>query len=166
MRKFKVCLLGAFAVGKTSLIRRFVYSLFDGRYQTTLGVKIDKKSVQIDGQAVELMLWDLAGEDDFIKVPDSYLRGSAGAILVADGSRAETLQVAIDLRQKLESEAGQVPIVLLVNKSDLRDRWNIDRHRLDALADTGLRVIETSALTGNNVNRAFGVLTQQLLATA
>ena len=166
MRKFKVCLLGAFAVGKTSLIRRFVYSLFDGRYQTTLGVKIDKKSVQIDGQAVELMLWDLAGEDDFIKVPDSYLRGSAGAILVADGSRAETLQVAIDLRQKLESEAGQVPIVLLVNKADLRDSWNIDRHRLDALADTGLWVIETSALTGNNVNRAFGMLAQQLLATA
>lgn len=166
MRKFKICLLGAFAVGKTSLVRQFVFSLFDGRYQTTLGVKIDKKSIQIDDQSAELILWDLAGEDDFIKVPESYLRGSAGAILVADGTRAETLQVALDLGQKLESEVGQVPVVLLVNKSDLRENWKIDTHRLNQLDDTGPRVIETSALTGDNVNRAFHLLAQELLATA
>ena len=163
MRKYKVCLLGAFAVGKTSLVRQFVYSLFDGRYQTTLGVKIDKKSIRIDDQAIELMLWDLAGEDDFIKVPESYLRGSAGALLVADGTRGETLEVALDLRQKLQSGVGPVPVVLLVNKSDLRDSWNIDMHWLD---DIGLRVVETSALTGDNVNRAFHILAQALLDKA
>jgi GTPase SAR1 family protein len=59
MKKFKVSMLGAFAVGKTSLVRQYVFSIFSGSYQTTLGVKIDKKSLEVDGEMVELILWDL-----------------------------------------------------------------------------------------------------------
>ncbi len=61
----KVCLLGAFAVGKTSLVRRYVESIFDKRYQTTLGVKVDKKSLRLEDSVMTLVLWDLAGKDQF-----------------------------------------------------------------------------------------------------
>ena len=156
-------MLGAFAVGKTSLVRQFVFSIFSGKYQTTLGVKIDKKSLQFDDQLVEMILWDLAGEDDFIKVPESYLRGSSGAVLVVDGTRGETLQVATELYKKLEGTVGKVPVTLMVNKSDLKDQWNVDRHALDELDDIGWHVIETSAMTAENVNQAFHDLAQRLL---
>jgi len=159
-------MLGAFAVGKTSLVRQFVFSIFSGKYQTTLGVKIDKKSLQIDDQPVELILWDLAGEDDFMKVPMSYLRGSAGAVLVADGTRADTLEVAIELNQKLRSQVGEVPVILLVNKSDLKDDWKIDQEALNKLSDSGWQVIESSAMSGTNVNRAFQNLAQQILVNS
>ena len=95
-------MLGAYAVGKTSLVRQYVYSIFGGRYQSTIGVKIDSKQMQIDGQQIELILWDLAGEEESINVRSSYLRGSAGAVLVADGTRGETLDVAT--RRRLRDE--------------------------------------------------------------
>jgi small GTP-binding protein len=163
MKKFKVSMLGAFAVGKTSLVRQYVFSIFSGSYQTTLGVKIDKKSIQIDGETVELILWDLAGEDDFMKVPGSYLRGSSGVLLVADGTRADTLETAIGLNQKVIEEVGDVPVILLINKSDVKVDWTIDQVELKKLQERGWRIIETSAMDGANVNQAYQELAQRLI---
>ncbi len=157
-------MLGAFAVGKTSLVRRYVHSIFSEKYQTTLGVKIDKKSLDVDGRQLEFILWDLAGEDDFINVRSSYLRGSAGGMLVADGTRAETLDIAFDLRDRLYREVGEVPVVLMLNKSDLRQQWSIETERLEELRADGWRVIETSALDGANVDAAFELLARTLPA--
>src|ERR1051325_7234218 len=70
----KICMLGAYAVGKTSLVARFVRSIFSEKYHTTIGVKIDKKTLRVDDQELSLILWDLAGEDDFYQVRMSYLR--------------------------------------------------------------------------------------------
>lgn len=164
MSKFKICMLGAFAVGKTSLVQRYVHSLFSEQYQTTLGVKIDKKDLQLDGREIEFILWDLAGEDDFIHVRSSYLRGSAGGVLVADGARGETLDIVFKLRDKLYQEVGQVPVILLINKSDLRDHWTIDTDRLKTLRDEGWQIIEVSARDSSNVDQAFELLAGQLLA--
>lgn len=166
MTKFKVCMLGAFAVGKTSLVQRYVHSIFSERYQTTLGVKIDKKNLQVDGRSIEFILWDLAGEDDFINVRSSYLRGSAGGVLVADGTRAETLDIVFELRDKLYHEVGEVPVILIINKSDLSDNWNIDSQRLETLRVEGWQLIETSARDSINVDQAFETLAGQLLAAA
>jgi len=167
MNKYKVCMLGAFAVGKTSLVQRYVNSIFDEKYQTTLGVKIDRKSLQSNKGLVELILWDLAGEDEFMKVRGSYLRGSAGAVLVADGTRGETLDIALELKERLDAEVGKVPVVLLINKSDLTASWNIDTNRFEQLRDGGMQVIETSALNSDNVDYAFENLTAQIVeATA
>lgn len=77
MIKKKVCMLGAFAVGKTSLVERFVKSIFSEKYVTTVGVKIDKKSMQFDNEQIELLLWDIHGEDEFQKVRPSYLRSNS-----------------------------------------------------------------------------------------
>jgi len=80
-------MVGQFGVGKTSLVRRFVDSIFDERYLSTIGVKIDRKDVTIGSASVTLMLWDLAGEDDLAQLKVSHLRGASGYILVADGCR-------------------------------------------------------------------------------
>lgn len=166
MIKKKVCMLGAFAVGKTSLVQRFVYSIFSDKYKTTLGVKIDKKGVSVDDAEVELILWDLAGEDEFMKVRDSYLRGSAGFLLVADGTRAETLEIAEQLHKKMMTVVGEIPFTLILNKSDLLDQWQIDEARLDNLRARGWEVTKTSALNNNNVEAVFQTLARKLVVNS
>lgn len=160
--KMKVCMLGAFAVGKTSLVQRFVNSMFSEKYQTTLGVKIDKKTITVENQAIDLILWDLAGEDEFMKVRSSYLRGSSGAILVADGTRQETIDIAIELNQKVNREVGSIPFVLLINKSDLKSNWLVHEEQLLPLKDSGWEIIEVSALENNNVEFAFQQLASEM----
>ncbi len=166
MIKKKVCMLGAFAVGKTSLVQQFVNSVFHEKYQTTLGVKIDKKSLIINQQSIDLILWDLAGEDDFMEVRSAYLRGSAAVILVADGTRDETLDTVIKLKNRVFREVGPIPFILLVNKSDLKDDWRIDQFMLDQLAQQGWDILHTSAKSHDNVEQAFLQLAQQLIEPA
>jgi len=95
----KICLLGGFGVGKTSLVSRFVHSIFSDKYLTTVGVKIEKKSLVLNEQELDLVIWDLYGEDDFQKVRMSYLRGASGYLLVADGTRRTTLDTAMSLHE-------------------------------------------------------------------
>ena len=111
----KVCMMGAFAAGKTSLVARFVKSIFSDKYLTTVGVKVDKKSIQIGERDLNLILWDLYGEDEFQKVRLSYLRGSSGYVLVVDGTRRITLDKAILLQKEAEEALGKVPFVLALN---------------------------------------------------
>src|SRR5271169_2004389 len=125
MLKKKICMVGEFGVGKTSLVRRFVDSMFDERYLSTVGVKIDRKDVTVGSESVTLMLWDLAGEDDLAQLKVSHLRGASGYILVVDGCRAASLVKAVDLQQRIVDQLGPLPFVLVLNKSDLRDRWEI-----------------------------------------
>ena len=160
----KICMVGAYAVGKTSLVARFVRSIFSDKYLTTVGVKIDKKTVHLGGQDVSLILWDLAGEDDFIQVRMSYLRGSAGYLLVADGTRRATLDKALELQERVEREVGKMPFILLINKLDVIDDWEIHENDLASLSESGWDVTATSAKTGVGVNETFLALSQRILA--
>ena len=160
----KVCLIGAFAVGKTSLVRRFVHSIFDDKYLTTIGVKIEQCSVALPGEPkVNLVVWDLAGEDRFHQLAMNYVRGAAGYILVADGTRGETLDHALDLHQRVQEAHGRLPHVLVVNKADLKAQWEVESGVLDHLQATGHQLRETSALDGSGVAAAFHDLTRELL---
>jgi small GTP-binding protein len=152
MLKKKICMVGQFGVGKTSLVRRFVDSIFDERYLTTIGVKIDRKDVHIDGQPLTLMLWDLAGEDDLAPFNVSHLRGASGYILVADGCRSATLEKAAELQQRIAQLLGPMPFVLVVNKTDLRDRWEVQSVQV---AQYGWPTFETSAKLGSGVEEMF-----------
>jgi small GTP-binding protein len=151
-------MLGAFAVGKTSLVARFVSSIFSDKYLTTVGVKIDKKTVQVAGEQMSLILWDLYGQDEFQKMNVSYLRGAGGYLLVADGTRRATLDIACELQETVAGLIGAVPFVLLINKSDLDDEWQIDDASLSGIARRGWTVIRTSAKSGEGVDEAFMTL--------
>jgi small GTP-binding protein len=160
MLKKKICMVGQFGVGKTSLVRRFVDSIFDERYLTTVGVKIDRKDVAVGSASITLMLWDLAGEDDLAQLNVSHLRGASGYILVADGCRAASLVKAVDLQQRIVDQLGPLPFVLVLNKSDLRDRWEIQEA---AVSQRGWLTFETSAKAGSGVDEMFLALAGKLL---
>jgi small GTP-binding protein len=164
MMQKKICMLGATGVGKTSLVSRFVSSLFSDKYLTTIGVKVDKKDMAVDGQDITLMLWDIYGQDEFQTVRASYLRGASGYLLVADGTRVQTLEVARELHQTAEGVIGQVPFVLVLNKADLDRDWCIDDRTLWRLAEDGWSIIRTSAKTGAGVDEAFHRLAQKMVA--
>lgn len=158
-------MLGATAVGKTSLVRRFVESMFSEKYQATIGVKIDRKLVELDDTQVSLLLWDLQGEDDLQKVRMSYLRGAAGLVFVADGTRPETVETARGIQQSAVETIGEVPAVLLLNKSDLSENWMVDDALVHGSGPVGLTVFRTSARTGDNVDAAFTELVRRMRAT-
>lgn len=156
-------MLGSYSVGKTSLVRRFVSGIFDEKYQTSIGVKIDNKIVSSTGKEVLLLLWDIYGEDRFQKVQMSYLSGMSGYLLVVDPTRRETLEDALDLQKRVIEGKGAVPSILALNKCDLLQDWEIDPDRFTQIEQTGQVVIRTSAKTGEGVELAFSRLTQAML---
>lgn len=163
MIKKKICMLGAFAVGKTSLVQRFVNSIFSEKYHTTIGVKIDQKIVKVGGREVNLILWDIHGEDEFQKIKSSYLIGASAYFLVVDGTRQNTLGIAKEL-QKLAGESTEdAPFILLINKSDLKAHWEIKEEDIIGLNNMGWRSIETSAKEDIAVDQAFQMIAELTL---
>lgn len=159
----KVCMLGAFSVGKTSLISQYVNSIFSEKYTTTIGVKIDKKQLEIDDTFLSMVLWDVYGEDNHQRVMPSYLRGLAGYILVADPTRASTFSSLVSLNEMVEETIGEMPFVLALNKCDIKDEWVDSTDELDVLKPKAAGVFETSAKTDTGVNELFTCLGRSLL---
>ena len=153
-------MLGTSSVGKTSLVRRFVQSVFSEKYHTTLGVKVDKKVVKSGDDLVCLMLWDIEGEDRFYRIKQNYLRGLAGYLLVADGTRPASLDAAIRLKSNIASTFRDAPHLLVLNKSDLHDEWCLQAEDIKKIASAGFTVVSTSAKTGENVENVFTKLVQ------
>jgi len=151
----KICLLGAFSVGKTSLIQRYVNSMFDEKYLTTVGVKIEKKEVDLNGDKVKLMIWDLVGQDDYTDMNLSYLRGSAACIVVVDGTRPKTADVALQLIDLARGAVGDIGFVVALNKHDLVDEWMFDEVAFRQQLSDDIPVIYTSAKTGDAVEQLF-----------
>ena len=160
----KICLLGSFSVGKTSLVARFVQSMFSEEYLTTVGVKVDKKIVKSRDEEMMLMIWDLAGDDDFQRMNLNFLRGSAGIIYVADGTRPASVDAVLDLRERVRTNLGDLPSVLALNKADLVDAWQVDESRLGQLCDSGWSALKTSAKDGMNVEETFSELASRMLS--
>lgn len=136
----KVCLLGDFAVGKTSLVRRFVYSIFEDRYLATIGVRVSRKVLHLADAATDanptltLMLWDIAGSDVFSRMRASYLRGAGGVLLVCDLTRPETLPNLKEYLAVLRDLNMQIPLVLAANKCDLIDQIRLSTAELEDFA--------------------------------
>jgi small GTP-binding protein len=157
-------MLGSLAGGKTSIISRFVSSAFSDDYLSTIGVKISKKALDLDGREINLRLWDLMGRDDHDEVNVPYLKGASGLLLIIDGTREKTLAQALEIRESCLKFAGlDTPHLFLVNKSDLREEWRVSAAALDDLRDKGCEVLEVSAKTGENVEKAFELLTRLML---
>lgn len=158
-------MLGEFGVGKTSLVGRFVRQAFSEHYQTTVGVTIETKLVATGSGEVKLVIWDIAGSNAISPVTQAYLRGAAGLLFVADGTRRGTLSSVSDLREQSTALLGAVPAVGLINKHDLRDAWEIDSTDLAALHAQSVPTMLTSAKTGEHVEEAFQRLTGAMIGT-
>lgn len=164
MIRKKICMVGLYGVGKTSLVKRYVDSIFDERYHTTIGVKIDKKDVVVETTPVSLAIWDMAGEDEISQVKVSHLRGASGYLLVVDGCRRSSLDKALELRARIENHLGPLPFLLVINKADLKDQWEIDTSDFERIDKEGCHFLEASARTGDAVEAAFAGLTRSILA--
>jgi small GTP-binding protein len=157
----KICMLGDFGVGKTSLVARFVSQQFSDKYLTTVGVKIDTKVLQLAGDSIKLVLWDIAGKNALDGVKLTYLKGAHGLMLVADGTREATLKSALFLLNQARSEIGDVPAVLMANKFDRIDDWEITPAALTEVRRS-LPVFESSASTGEGVEDGFLALSRSV----
>ena len=164
----KICLLGEFAVGKTSLVRRFVYDRFDDKYISTIGVKVSRKVVAVprDNDVVEMtmMLWDLAGSEEFNPVRASYLRGASGAVLVCDMTRAHTLQYLQSYVDDLRKISADVSLIIAANKADLTAERQLSVDDVAEYAnELGAPYYLTSAKVGDNVDDLFRRLGKMLV---
>ncbi|HKE46851.1 MAG TPA: Rab family GTPase [Rhodanobacteraceae bacterium] len=160
----KLCMLGDFGVGKTSLVARFVHSTFSDRYLTTIGVKVDTKEVALPGRpACKLVLWDIAGRSHLDALNMTYLRGATALLLVADGTRERSLHAALNLLMQSRTLLPDAAVVLAVNKLDLVEHWEVAPSALAELRRT-LPVHETSARSGEGVEAAFADIAMRLVA--
>ena len=163
MLQKKVSMVGAFATGKTSLVARFVKGIYSDKYQTTIGVKIDKKQVEIEDNTLNMVLLDIHGEDEFQNVRMSYLRGSAAYLLVVDGTRRASLEVALSLKAKISSSVGDIPFVMAINKSDLQDQWEVLESDIATLKGQNITVVRTSAKDDVGVEACFLQLAEKIM---
>lgn len=155
-------MMGSFAVGKTSLVRRFVEDAFDDTYLSTMGVKVSRKALTVDGTALTLMLWDISGREGFEGLRPSYLKGTSGALLVGDTTRPRTFETLDAEVGSLAAAVGDCPKVVCANKCDLPPAVEMQDVAAQA-ARIGAPLFSTSARTGAAVEEAFQTLGRALL---
>lgn len=157
----KTVMIGSPSVGKSSLVRRFVHSLFSEEYHSTLGVKVDRKSMTIEDRTVNLILWDMHGEKEGLDIPASYLGGTRAALVVFDAARPETIEVAAELRDRIVSASPGSAVRVVANKADLAIDWP----EIESVCDNlGLpKPSRTSAKTGDGVEDVFTSIGQELV---
>lgn len=160
----KVCMVGVFGVGKTCLVQQYVHSIFSAKYHSTVGVKIDRKVVSVDGSEATLLLWDLAGRDGVEDITVSYLRGSHAVLYVVDGTRKETFDQIFELEALAREAIGGVPSAVALNKTDLASEWKLGAAEERSLQERGWHMVKTSAKTGDGVESAFTWLARQAIA--
>ena len=158
----KICLLGDAAVGKTSLIRRYVYSSFDDKYITTIGTKVTKKSLVFKHPSqdmkvrISLLIWDILGQKEYSRLHPVYYQGAEGGLVVADATRPATIKSLEEWATGFQKTVGSVPLVLLINKADLIDKSTFDLSEAERIAKKfNAHLHFTSAKTGENVEASF-----------
>ena len=159
MSSKKICLVGAAGVGKTSLVQRFANGTFSYRFRPQAGVNIERREVDVDGQAVQLMLWDFEAQDEFSPTPTSFVDAAAAIVYVVDGTRLDTLARATKLKRETEKVLGRaVPSLILFNKSDLAERWQVTSDMIGKFEAGGTLSLLTSCKEGSGVDTAFNLI--------
>ena len=156
----KVCLLGASSVGKTSLIRKYVSGIFDDKYLTSIGVKVDKKVLETAKGSIQLLLWDIEGIDQYSLFNPRYIRGASAVIIVVDRTQKQSFIQANEIYNSVRS-LSDCPIILAINKNDLNDDNSIEESlKLKCLFDLSFN---TSAKTGEKIAELFTELANLLM---
>lgn len=169
----KITVLGDSNVGKTNLVKRFVENDFDSDYHPTCGSKIAKKTVLFKKEVypdlpedtqLNLVIWDVAGRKVFQDIHKVFFNESKGSLVVCDVSRKETLESSVKWINDLRRSAGNIPIVLLINKIDLKDQLSFGKKSLKKMfPGTTIPCYVSSARTGRNVEKAFLTLLRLIL---
>jgi len=158
---FKLILGGDGAVGKTSMVHRFVEDKFESDYKGTIGVSIMKKECEFEGldTNVRFVIWDLAGQTQFRRVRRTYLKNAEVGLLVFDVTRRETFESINDWNEDIKEAAPSISLILVGNKIDLTEQRDVSMEEGENLAEElGITYMETSAKTGENVDEAFRML--------
>ena len=155
-------MVGASGVGKTSLVRQFVNGVFDEKYLTTIGVKVDERIVCLAERQIKLLVWDVAGAEERFSIPLSYIRGAAGCLLVVDVTRPDTIGCGLELWRDIQRELGDLPFVVTLNKIDLVEDVMLDEIVSSKLMKSKMPIVHSSAKTGEGVKEAFSTLAQAL----
>jgi small GTP-binding protein len=168
----KICFLGDNAVGKTSLIKKYVFDEFDDKYIMTVGTKVTKKEIRLEMPDFDkvfnmtLMIWDIIGDLHYRQIlHHSYLYGASGALIVCDITRPETLNTIPEWATSLFSQSDEkIPFIIMANKGDLISPKDIDRKDIEKMARKYKSPwLITSAKTGNNVEHAFINLSKMMI---
>jgi small GTP-binding protein len=170
--KFKICLVGEKAVGKTSLVKKYVFNEFDNKYITTIGAKVTKKIIDIKHPkndrlvAVHLLVWDIIGQKGFRRLlQEAYFSGAQGIIGVSDNTRENTLSDLHGWIDTVHQVTEKIPIVLLGNKCDLEDDQEVGLSELKSFTSRYEKTVPylSSAKTGFNVEIAFETLSKNII---
>ena len=167
----KICMIGDFSVGKTSLIRRFVDRQFSDKYLSTVGVKISRKAVELrsekgEGKKMQLLIWDIEGQTKFKAIAPSYLLGAKGAIIVADVSRPETIESLPEHIKLFLSVNQKGFMIIALNKADLIESEKMKKilqANKFAEEEQVIGVFPTSAKEGENVDQIFADLASKMI---
>jgi small GTP-binding protein len=158
----KICLLGATGVGKTSLVKKYVEGIFSEKYLTSIGVKIDKKELELASTKVQFMLWDIEGIDRYCGFQAKYLRGASAFILVVDQTRSQSLIEGYEIQQMVK-DVADIPGILTINKSDLPATWHWSDNEIEQIKTSFAMSFNTSAKTGEGVELMFTELAKLLV---
>lgn len=156
--KKKIVIVGHFGVGKTSLTKQFVSSIFSEKYLTTIGVNIEKKTIDTSKGTVNLILWDIAGEEELDTIKTSYLKGANAYILVTDLTREITYSKIDHDLEYMSKIVGDIPHLVIGNKSDL-----LPENQVEQIKDKYSIDYVSSAKSGQNVNAFFTDIAEQLV---
>jgi len=154
---FKFLIIGSAGVGKSCILHQFMENKFKHDAHHTIGVEFGSKIVNISGKSIKLQIWDTAGQERFRSVTRSYYRGAAGALLVYDITSRETYNtLATWLTDARTLASPNICIILLGNKKDLDADREVTFLEASRFAqENELMFLETSAVTGENVDEAF-----------
>lgn len=160
---FKILMLGDASVGKTTLSEHYITGVFNSDLRLTVGVEFFIKTVEIYGKKIKLQIWDMGGEDRFRFLLPTYCLGSSGAIFLYDITRPKSLDSNQDWISIVKEKNGNIPILLVGNKIDLK-REILREHGIEVAKINGMAgFVETSAKEGTNIEEVFNTLTNLML---
>ena len=162
--KYKLVFLGEQAVGKTSIITRFMYDTFDNNYQATIGIDFLSKTMYLDDRTVRLQLWDTAGQERFRSLIPSYIRDSSVAVVVYDVTNKTSFANCDKWIEDVRGERGGEVVILLVGTTtDLSDKRPVSAEEGEAKAKKlNVLFVETSAKSNQNIKQMFRKLAEAL----
>lgn len=167
----KICFVGDGGVGKTSLIGRYVFDVFDDKYLATIGTKVSRKGMILDYPEknirfrMDAIIWDIMGQKAFRRLlHGAYFQGANGILGVCSLTDYESLKSLNDWVESIKAVVGGVPIVILANKNDLEDKIQLENNEIkDMATNLNAKFLYTSAKTGDNVGKAFTTIGREMI---